>query len=189
MFWAFLIKPSVSQEDQFEFEGDFAIEADVAILGDDNDGTIIIHGQELEVEEDSLEIADMVGFSVGFSEHAPVCTLFGEFLLTLPRLQDTGDSYPVLGLEYDAPNRFVLVSYAAPASDHSVRLSGRFSGEMETVEDGLYRDSYVDTSTGEARSLAATQFATDGARKAFPCLDEPDLKATFKVRMPFTCFQ
>ncbi len=107
----------------------------------------------------------------------------------LTRLQDTGDSYPVLGLEYDAPNRFVLVSYAAPASDHSVRLSGRFSGEMETIEDGLYRDSYVDTSTGEARSLAATQFATDGARKAFPCLDEPDLKATFKVRMFFTCFQ
>ncbi len=43
------------------------------------------------------------------------------------------------------------VLYAAPSSDHSLVLSGEYTGELQSVENGIYRDSYVDMETGETR--------------------------------------
>lgn len=41
----------------------------------------------------------------------------------------------------------------------------------------------MDRASGETRYFGATQFEGTTARWAFPCLDEPGLKATFKVRL------
>jgi aminopeptidase N len=55
-----------------------------------------------------------------------------------------------------------------------------FKGQLGSSGDGLYYDSYVDTD-GSTKYLAATQMESIEARAAFPCFDEPDLKATYNI--------
>ncbi|XP_050087616.1 aminopeptidase N-like [Anopheles aquasalis] len=57
-----------------------------------------------------------------------------------------------------------------------------FEGQLRTDADGFYLSSYLDE-TGSRQYLAATQFQAISARSAFPCLDEPAMKATFALRI------
>ena len=50
--------------------------------------------------------------------------------------------------------------------------------------DGLY-SSYYDDADGTRNYLLATQFEAWGARMAFPCFDEPALKATFDMTISY----
>ncbi|MHB8543499.1 MAG: M1 family metallopeptidase [Leptospirales bacterium] len=56
----------------------------------------------------------------------------------------------------------------------------RFSGVLNDLLAGFYRSSYR-SPDGQERFLATTQFEATDARKAFPCWDEPSIKATFRV--------
>jgi puromycin-sensitive aminopeptidase len=47
---------------------------------------------------------------------------------------------------------------------------------------GFYRSVYQ-LPSGEQKYAAVTQFEAIDARRAFPCWDEPSLKATFEVRI------
>ncbi|KAL0580690.1 Aminopeptidase 2 mitochondrial [Marasmius crinis-equi] len=59
------------------------------------------------------------------------------------------------------------------------QLQVAFSGELGDNMVGYYRSSYeVD---GKKKYYALTQFEPVDARRAFPCWDEPELKATFAI--------
>ncbi len=68
----------------------------------------------------------------------------------------------------------------------SRKITGRcvihveFTGCLNDRLLGLYRSRY-----GDARYLATTQFEAADARRAFPCWDRPDAKATFEISI--TC--
>jgi len=57
-----------------------------------------------------------------------------------------------------------------------------FSGELRSALRGFYRSTYK-TKSGEERHIATTHFEPTGARLAFPCFDEPEMKATFRLHM------
>ncbi|XP_027211488.2 aminopeptidase N [Penaeus vannamei] len=59
-------------------------------------------------------------------------------------------------------------------------LSMEFLGYLNDQLRGFYRSSYKDED-GKEKMLAVTQFQATSARRAFPCFDEPALKATFEV--------
>lgn len=57
-----------------------------------------------------------------------------------------------------------------------------FTGELNDKMKGFYRSKYT-TPEGEERFCAVTQFEATDARRAFPCWDEPAIKATFDITL------
>ena len=58
-----------------------------------------------------------------------------------------------------------------------------FEGELKEVLGGIYLSKYKDKE--EEKYLITTQFEPIEARKAFPCFDDPDKKATFDLTLIF----
>lgn len=64
----------------------------------------------------------------------------------------------------------------------SGQLHVTFTGILNDKMKGFYRNKYS-TPSGETRYGASTQFEATDARRAFPCWDEPAIKATFDVTL------
>ncbi|HVM01346.1 MAG TPA: M1 family aminopeptidase [Acidimicrobiales bacterium] len=75
-----------------------------------------------------------------------------------------------------------VVRLAATAAPGPATLHLAFSGVLGDKLHGVYRSTYVDDG-GVTRTIAATQFEPTDARRAFPCWDEPDRKATFATTL------
>ncbi|XP_048087335.1 aminopeptidase Ey-like [Alosa alosa] len=63
----------------------------------------------------------------------------------------------------------------------SYQLYSSFTGELADDLEGFYRSEYYEGS--ELKVLATTQMEATDARKAFPCFDEPALKAIFYMTL------
>ena len=59
-------------------------------------------------------------------------------------------------------------------------LDIEFSGVLNDQLHGFYRSTFTDVD-GVEQTIATTQFEATDARRAFPCWDEPDFKASFQV--------
>ncbi|KAL0050168.1 hypothetical protein WJX82_005668 [Trebouxia sp. C0006] len=64
-------------------------------------------------------------------------------------------------------------------------LSMDFDYSLRPGLEGLYRSQFT-AADGTNNTLGTTQFETSGARLAFPCFDEPALKATFDISLTTT---
>lgn len=68
-------------------------------------------------------------------------------------------------------------------SNDSVTLEINFTGILNDNMAGFYRAKYEDKLTGKTKYMATTQMEPTDARRAFPCFDEPNLKASFDITL------
>lgn len=108
-----------------------------------------------------------------------------EVTVELAKSQQT---FKTSGTRFDAPRRRVTISfqYALPITEKAV-ITLKFEGTMNHDMAGFSRARYKSTITpaasvpmeGDEHLMFSTQFEACDARRAFPCFDEPNLKATF----------
>ncbi|KAG7231138.1 hypothetical protein INR49_027178, partial [Caranx melampygus] len=65
--------------------------------------------------------------------------------------------------------------------DHKYHLYTSFTGELADDLGGFYRSEYKEN--GTTKVVATTQMQPTDARKAFPCFDEPAMKAIFHITL------
>src|SRR5262249_50063818 len=85
-------------------------------------------------------------------------------------------------VSYDEERERARIKLDQPAEAGKWSLDLTFTGTLNDKLAGFYRSTYED-SDGQPQIIASTQFESTDARKAFPCWDEPDFKAVFKVTM------
>lgn len=81
---------------------------------------------------------------------------------------------------YDNKQERAILEFAGEIPPGQYNLSLAFTGVLNDTLNGFYRSKYVDHS-GKSHYLAVTQMEPTSARRMFPCFDEPDQKASFKI--------
>ncbi len=82
----------------------------------------------------------------------------------------------------DKENERATIAVNGTIGSGSWQLKLRFTGELNDKLKGFYRSTYTDEA-GAEQIIATTQFESTDARRAFPCFDEPDFKAVFKITL------
>ncbi|XP_061386903.1 aminopeptidase N-like, partial [Musca vetustissima] len=65
--------------------------------------------------------------------------------------------------------------------DREYELFVEFAGNLNKAQRGYFYNAYKDAKTRKTRWISFTDFEPVHARSAFPCLDEPEYKAKFKI--------
>ncbi|KAF5299269.1 hypothetical protein FQA39_LY02442 [Lamprigera yunnana] len=138
-------------------EGNFTFNGEVKIKLNvtENTTNITLHADELFIDETSINVYDMSN--------------------------DTS-SISVRNIENDTEKQFLIINLTKEldaGKQYTLRIL--FIGTLNNLMQGFYRSSYLVNQ--KRRWIAATQFQPTDARKAFPCFDEPALKAKFKITL------
>ncbi|XP_015127626.1 aminopeptidase N-like [Diachasma alloeum] len=77
---------------------------------------------------------------------------------------------------------FLMISFESKIAAGNYTLHLEFIGKINNGTDGVFRSSYL-KDKNENVWFIATRFSRIFARRAFPCWDEPALKATFNLSL------
>ncbi|XP_015604742.1 aminopeptidase N [Cephus cinctus] len=100
---------------------------------------------------------------------------------SLSLVSSTNVSYKIANYTEDETKQFLILNFATDLPTGLYTLYLKYIGLLDDeILNGFYRSSYINEN-GETVWLATTQFEPTAARKAFPCWDEPALKATFTI--------
>src|SRR5262245_52453551 len=83
---------------------------------------------------------------------------------------------------FDKEHERVHLALDGTAEPGQWTLNARFHGILNDKLVGFYRSRFTDQD-GNEHWLATTQFEATHARQAFPCWDEPEMKAVFAVTL------
>ncbi|HEX2404581.1 MAG TPA: M1 family metallopeptidase, partial [Acidimicrobiia bacterium] len=111
-----------------------------------------------------------------------------QFVLNAAELDLTSVSLRVGGttipaeVELDEKLQRATLRFPRAVDAGEAELDIEFSGILNDQLHGFYRSTFTDVD-GVEQTVATTQFEATDARRAFPCWDEPDFKASFQVSM------
>ena len=97
-------------------------------------------------------------------------------------VKSSGVTASASNIEYDKEAETVSFSFHHAISEGHATLSLQFTGILNEQLFGFYRATYQGPD-GEQKVMATTQFEATDARRAFPCWDEPAVKATFECTL------
>ncbi len=104
------------------------------------------------------------------------------FAELIDRDPDTGYALAPVDIALDADEEQLSLTFAEPVAPGDATLHLSFTGVLNDKLHGFYRSTFVDEE-GVEHTIATTQMESTDARRAFPCFDEPELKATFEVTL------
>lgn len=95
------------------------------------------------------------------------------------------ESQEAVEIKHDGENQVTEFKFpqGTLADKKKVSLDIKYTGELNDHMAGFYRAKYEDKQTGETKYMATTQMEPTDARRAFPCYDEPNRKATFDITL------
>ncbi|XP_021941452.1 aminopeptidase N [Zootermopsis nevadensis] len=148
----------------FIHEGNFTFSGKVSVVVNATEPTsnITLHFNDIKIYEDSVTVEEHE--SVADGSHRPA----------------EGKHILVDRLSNDTARQFFIIHLGQPLSEgKQYRVSMSYLGHLNDMLQGFYRSSYI--VNNQTRWIAATQFQPTDARRAFPCFDEPALKAKFQI--------
>ncbi|XP_018426986.1 PREDICTED: aminopeptidase N-like [Nanorana parkeri] len=100
-------------------------------------------------------------------------------------LKDNADRDITINSNFIVQRTTYLVLQLAQSlqSGNTYKLHTEYIGELADDLAGFYRSEYVEDNT--TKIIATTQMQAPDARKAFPCFDEPAMKATFSITLRY----
>ena len=93
-----------------------------------------------------------------------------------------GGTTQAADVSIDADTETVTLRVAEALNPGALEVNLAWNADISDGLVGFYRSTYT-AADGTTATLAATQFEAPHARRAFPCFDEPDMKATFGVTL------
>ncbi|XP_055587828.1 glutamyl aminopeptidase-like isoform X1 [Uranotaenia lowii] len=84
---------------------------------------------------------------------------------------------------YDTHQYWVVETESIDSGEY--RLGLDFEGNLTNQIVGFYSSTYRDKGSNATRKIATSKFEPTFARQAFPCFDEPQLKATYAISLVY----
>jgi len=137
----------------------------------------------LEPDLDAAVFAGSVSIRILLDEATSTIVLNAiELDLDAASLTTAEGTVEITSIELDEQTERATIHLIEPAPKGEATLDIAFRGVLNDKLRGFYRSTYTDND-GNNHTLATTQFESTNARRAFPCFDEPALKAIFGVTL------
>ncbi len=102
--------------------------------------------------------------------------------ITHAHLKVDGVDLPVKSIDHVKEKETVIINLESPVDPTNATITLKYTAIIQTNMAGFYKSKYKDVNGNDAIMLS-TQFEATDARRAFPSFDEPNLKATFDVKL------